>query len=84
MLVSGPIADFVLEPALAPGGALAGVFGPLVGTGPGSGMGLMLVIAGLAGVGIALAGYLSPVVRGVEVRVPDYDAKVEGGAEPIT
>ncbi|MDZ7704202.1 MAG: MFS transporter [Trueperaceae bacterium] len=83
MLVAGPIADFVLEPALAPGGALAGVFGPLVGTGPGSGMGLMLVIAGLAGVGIALAGYLSPVVREVEVRVPDYDAAVEEAAEPV-
>ena len=39
-LVAGPLADYVMGPAMQPGGALAAVFGPLVGVGPGAGMAL--------------------------------------------
>ncbi|MCX6100512.1 MAG: hypothetical protein NTV92_03665, partial [Candidatus Bipolaricaulota bacterium] len=46
MLLAGPLADRVFEPGMRQGGALAGVFGPLVGTGPGAGMALMLVFGG--------------------------------------
>ncbi|MCA9973558.1 MAG: MFS transporter [Anaerolineales bacterium] len=72
--VAGPLADNLFEPALRADGALAGSFGWLVGTGPGAGMSLMLVITGLLGVGVAVAGFLVPVVRNAEDLLPDYDA----------
>jgi DHA3 family macrolide efflux protein-like MFS transporter len=80
MILGGRLADTVFEPAMAPGGALAPVFGPLVGTGPGAGMGLLFVFAGILGVIVALVGYLVPVVRQVESRLPDYG----GATEPAT
>lgn len=77
MLLAGPLADRVLEPAMMPGGALAEVFGDLVGTGPGAGMALMLFFSGLAGVVIGLGGYLFPIIRNVEILLPDHDASPE-------
>jgi MFS transporter, DHA3 family, macrolide efflux protein len=72
MLAVGPLADRVMEPALQPDGALADVFGPLVGVGPGAGMSLMLVVVGLIAGGLGLTGYLRPLVREVETRLPDH------------
>ncbi len=74
MLLAGPLADYVFEPALRPGGALVSTLGPVFGVGPGSGMALMFVIAGLLGFLVALAGYLMPIVRHVEDILPDHDA----------
>jgi MFS transporter, DHA3 family, macrolide efflux protein len=72
MLAVGPLADRVMEPALQPGGALADVFGPVVGVGPGAGMSLMLVVVGIIAGGLGLTGYLRPLVREVETRLPDH------------
>jgi MFS transporter, DHA3 family, macrolide efflux protein len=66
MAIVGPLADRVLEPAMQAGGSLAGALGPLVGVGPGAGMGLMLAAAGLLTGAIGVAGYLRPLVRSVE------------------
>ena len=74
MLLAGPLADYVFEPALLPGGALAGTFGGLVGTGPGAGMGLIFVLCGILVVGVGLAGYAVRVVRQAEDLLPDHDA----------
>jgi MFS transporter, DHA3 family, macrolide efflux protein len=74
MALAGPLADRVLEPAMQQGGALVGVFGPLLGTGPGAGMGLMLVMAGLASFGVAVLGLSVRSVRHVEDLIPDHDA----------
>jgi len=86
MILGGRLADVVFEPAMAPGGTLAPIFGPLVGTGPGAGMGLIFVFAGILGVLVALTGYVVPLVRQVETRLPDYDAatntSVEAANEP--
>jgi len=75
MLMAGPLADQVFEPAMAPGGGLASVFGGLVGVGPGAGMGLMLAIAGLLCAVVGLAGYAFPVIRNAESLLPDHDAQ---------
>jgi hypothetical protein len=72
MLVAGPLADYVFEPSMREDGLLAQMFGWLVGTGPGSGMSLMLIGAGLAGVLIAALAYLSPAVRNAETILPNY------------
>ena len=65
-ILGGVLADVVFEPAMAGGGALAGVFGPLLGTGPGAGMGLMFLLTCVIGLLICLFGYLNPAVRNVE------------------
>jgi DHA3 family macrolide efflux protein-like MFS transporter len=72
-LLSGPLADQVLEPMMAEGGSLAPVFGWLVGTGTGAGMGLQFVFAGLLAALAGLGGYLFSVVRNVEDILPDHD-----------
>lgn len=75
MLVSGPLADQVFEPAMMPGGNLAPLFSELVGTGPGAGMSLMFVIAGALGILIGLGGYAFRVVRNVEDILPDHQSE---------
>jgi DHA3 family macrolide efflux protein-like MFS transporter len=84
MILGGRLADVVFEPAMAPGGALAPVFGPLVGTGEGAGMGLLFVFAGILTAIVALMAYLVPVVRDVETRLPDYEAATEPASEQAT
>jgi MFS family permease len=74
VLMAGPVADRVFEPAMASGGALADTFGWLFGVGPGAGMSLMIFFSGLAGVAIGLLGYSLPFVRNVEQILPDFDA----------
>ena len=76
MFLVGPVADHVFEPALMPGGKLADAFGWLVGLGPGAGMALMCVIAGLVAMLLPLLGYAIPLVRDVETLIPDHDAVV--------
>ena len=76
--IAGPMADKVFEPAMQTGGALTGAFGWLVGTGPGAGMGLQTLLAGLCAVVVGLGAYLFPVVRNAEDILPDHDA---GAAE---
>jgi DHA3 family macrolide efflux protein-like MFS transporter len=73
MLLAGPLADRFFEPAMMPGGKLAGTFGWLVGIGPGAGMALLIASAGILGMVIPLMGYAIRVVRDVESTLPDYD-----------
>jgi MFS family permease len=80
MIMGGRLADVVFEPAMASGGAFAQFFQPLVGSEPGSGMALMFIFAGIAGVAAAVIGYLVPVIRNVETLLPDYDAPAEPAA----
>jgi DHA3 family macrolide efflux protein-like MFS transporter len=81
-LVAGPLADQVFEPAMEAGGSLAGTFDWLVGTGPGAGMALILVFAGIGAMLSGVGGYLFRLVRDVEQILPDHDAAVvEAAAE---
>ncbi|MDR1449480.1 MAG: MFS transporter [Propionibacteriaceae bacterium] len=43
---AGPLADCLFTPALLPGGPLAGILGPVFGTGPGRGIGVMIAFVG--------------------------------------
>ena len=82
LLLAGPLADQVFEPGMMPGGALAALFGGLVGVGSGAGMGLMFVIVGLLGVVVSLIGYTVPAIRDAEALLPDHE--VEQAAAPAT
>lgn len=55
---------------------LTAVFGSLVGTGPGTGMALLLILSGIGMGLVSLAGYLIPVIRDVEDILPDHDQAV--------
>jgi DHA3 family macrolide efflux protein-like MFS transporter len=83
MALAGPLADFVFEPAMQPGGPLAPVFGPITGTGAGTGMSVMFLWAGLLSALVGVAGYLLPFVREVEDILPDHDGLVEQPAPEL-
>jgi MFS transporter, DHA3 family, macrolide efflux protein len=72
ILLAGPLADGVFEPAMAEGGSLAGAFGPIIGTGTGRGIALMFLITGLLTTAVAILGYLLPKIRNVETDLPDH------------
>jgi hypothetical protein len=65
------MADYVLEPAMKNNSILAQTFSPLVGTGVGSGMGLLMVVCGLIASLVAVSGFFMPTVRNVEKLLPD-------------
>jgi len=73
-LMAGPLADYVFEPAMALNGPLAGLFGRLVGVGPGAGIALMFGCTAVIGTLVSLSGYFFSAVRRVELDLPDYDS----------
>jgi DHA3 family macrolide efflux protein-like MFS transporter len=74
-LATGPLVDRVLEPAVGrPGWRLVE---PIVGPAPGAGMGLLLVLTGLLILVSTLAVYGWPLVRRLEITLPDYVAVAE-------
>ena len=70
-LLAGPLADRVFEPLMAPGGALAGSVGQIIGVGRGRGVGLLFMTLGLFIMLIVILFSLSPRLRRVESEVPD-------------
>jgi MFS transporter, DHA3 family, macrolide efflux protein len=84
-IIAGTMADFVLEPQMRTTSALSETFGWLVGTGPGAGMGLLIVICGVLGALAGLTGYFYPAIRNAEDILPDHDAmpKVEAMAASL-
>ena len=70
-LLAGPLADRVFEPLMAPGGALAGTVGQLIGVGKGRGVGLLFMTLGLFIIVTVLLFSLSPRLRRVEDELPD-------------
>jgi MFS family permease len=70
-LSGGVLADRVFEPLMADGGFLAGVFGGLIGVGPGRGMGLMFVLMGFLSILTALSAFAFPRIRRIDVELPD-------------
>jgi len=73
MILVGPLADLYFEPAMEVGGSLAGQFGWIAGTGPGSGMGLMILGSSILATVVAMIGYSIKKVRDVERLIPDAD-----------
>lgn len=80
---SGPLVDKVLEPAMRGDTALASMFGWLVGTGPGSGIGLLFVIVGVLGTFVGVAGLMNRNVREVETLVPDHEPAEKPEEKPV-
>jgi MFS transporter, DHA3 family, macrolide efflux protein len=85
ILIAGPLIDHVFKPLLTRHGSLAGALGPVFGTGPGRGIGLLFVLLGLAMLITTLIGAANPRLRAVEetepvLPVPESSAAAAGGA----
>jgi hypothetical protein len=72
-LLAGFFGEKIFEPAMRDGGLLASTFGRLVGTGPGAGFGLMILLCGIGGTLIGVFGYFTPAIRNVNRIIPDYE-----------
>lgn len=84
-IIAGTLADYVIEPQMrVTNSSLSQTFGWLVGTGPGAGMGLIIVFCGAITILIGLAGYFIPAIHNAESVLPDHDEleKVEAEAIP--
>ncbi|MEW6288095.1 MAG: MFS transporter, partial [Chloroflexota bacterium] len=79
-VIGGLLADVWLEPAARAGTGLPAALSWLVGTGPGAGMGLLIVFCGLASALVGAAGYLVHPIVHAESILPDHDALAR--AEP--
>jgi MFS transporter, DHA3 family, macrolide efflux protein len=72
-VIGGALAEYVLEPAMQTQSTVASLFGGVVGNVPGSGMSLLMIFCGLAGMLAGLSGYFIPAIRNVEKNLPDHD-----------
>jgi DHA3 family macrolide efflux protein-like MFS transporter len=81
--IAGVLADFVFEPAMRTQGGLAEVFSPLVGSGPGAGMGLLMVFTGICTALVGLSGYLIRPIREAESLLADHDQTQIVGTETV-
>jgi MFS transporter, DHA3 family, macrolide efflux protein len=75
-VTSGVLADHVFDPQAASESGLVGVLRPVVGSGVGTGMAVMLILAGLLGIGIALLGMRNRAMRVFDLPEP------QPGSEP--
>ena len=81
-IISGPLADTVFEPLMMPGGKLANILGPYLGTGRGRGVALLIIVIGIVILLLVLAGYLNRNLRNVETELPDYERDDELPEQP--
>lgn len=72
LLIAGPLADQVFEPAMQPGGILAPWLSGIFGTGTGSGMALQLALCSLIVVAICFGSYGFAPLRQIETTLPDH------------
>ena len=68
---AGPLSDYIFEPAMQKGGSLAGTFGPLIGTGPGRGIALMMITFALLPLLTSLLAFGNKNVMNIEEDVAD-------------
>jgi hypothetical protein len=75
-LSAGPLADYVLAPAMRLPSGLSSIFGWLVPPGPGAGMGLLIFFSSLGGILAGLVGYFVAAIRDAEDILPDHDVSL--------
>lgn len=75
-LLVGPLVDDILEPAAQTPAWAA--FAPVVGSGEGAGMALVLLTAGVIILGLTILLAIQPAMRRMETMLPDYAAVAAG------
>ncbi len=63
IILGGYLADYIFEPFMASGNALAGMLGAIVGSSAGSGMAAMFLCTGICGFTVSMASCFNPEVR---------------------
>ena len=81
-LLAAPLADYVFKPAMAAGGVLAPVLGPIIGVGASRGTGVLISLIGLIIVATTLIALGAPQLTRVEVDLPDHDPARVAVPEP--
>ncbi|RCX18145.1 amino acid adenylation domain-containing protein [Fontibacillus phaseoli] len=78
-LLAGTLADSVFNTAMNPGGVLVGTLGPIIGTGPGRGIGLLIICVGVLAMAWAIVGFNFKPLRNMEDDLEDAvpDAVIE-------
>ncbi len=71
LVLVAPLATRLFEPMLAPGGALAGTVGRVIGVGPGRGIGFAYLVLGLVIVVLTLACMRTRILSRFDAEVPD-------------
>jgi hypothetical protein len=71
-VLAGTLADTIFEPAMSSQTFLAEMFGDIIGTGPGAGMSVIFLLAGLFCALIGIVGLSIKVVRDLEMLIPDH------------
>jgi MFS family permease len=72
-LLAAPLADYIFKPSMAAGGALTPILGPVFGVGASRGVGVLLSLVGLLIAGVAIIAIATPLVRRVELDLPDFE-----------
>ena len=72
-LLAAPLADYLFKPSMAAGGALAPILGPIFGYGASRGIGVLISLVGLLTTAVAIAAFFIPLLRRVELDLPDHD-----------
>jgi MFS family permease len=72
-LLAAPLADYIFKPSMAVGGALAPILGPIFGFGASRGVGVLISLVGLLSAVVSIIALLSPLVRRVELDLPDHE-----------
>jgi len=72
-LLAAPLADYIFKPSMAVGGALAPILGPVFGFGASRGIGVLISLVGLLMAGVSIIAMLTPLVRRVELDLPDHE-----------
>ncbi|EAZ90637.1 MFS transporter [Crocosphaera chwakensis] len=73
LIIGGPMADYIFEPAMEKGTVFANLLGGLFGTGNGAGMALQCALLSAIGVLLCLLGYRLPLLQNLEENLPDCD-----------
>jgi len=81
-VIAGTLADYIVEPQMRAAGGLSQTFSGLVGTGPGSGMGLIIFLCGQVSILVGVIGYFIPAILNAESLLPDHDELPKAEAIP--
>jgi MFS family permease len=74
-LIGGLMSDRILEPAMTSDTGLQALLGGLVGTEPGAGYGLAIIMGGMLAIVTGVAGLAIRRIRDIEVIMPDQVAE---------
>lgn len=74
MLIAGPLADDVFEPALSSSEHwLSRLMSPILGVGAGAGMSFIFIVCGILVAGVGFGAYQIKQILNVEKLIPDHD-----------